>query len=604
MQTSENTPETITQIATDELHESPFNPRKTFTGIEELAATITAEGRIHQPLLVRPRLTNRLRDDLADGYEIVFGHRRYRAAQLAGLATVPCMVRAMTDAEARSAQTVENLQRVDVHPIEEAEGFQALIDNDGHTAESLRDKFGKSLSYVYGRLKLLQACAPVRAACLAGEIGSEVALLIARLRTDKLQQKALNDISGKFIDLRDGGKKSFRQIRDLLNERYALTLARPYIFDPEDAALVPEAGACTTCPKLSANAPEFADVSAGNAEPGRGYTGHLRHTGSNVCTDPDCFATKKAAQFDRQAQALREEGHEVVAGNRARAALTATGEVKGAFVALDQVKAALKKAKAKLPTVTIQNPRNGKTVQAVRTADLQAAGITTAPPAAKASRSSQDYEAAERQRAAEVTAENVKRRALLVRVRLAATNRARSTDELRLVVQHLLHQVNEDDLEALKSLHDANSLRTLLEQLPTLSADALALLLLDLVLVQDVEVAPWNLYRVPEPLHDLAALYGIDPNEAPEEAAPAPVQASETADPAPTPSTAARAPGKAARGAGAVKYRDPATGCTWSGKGLQPRWLKVALEDGADLADFQTDNGAGAAVAEPAEAGA
>lgn len=599
--TTSDTPEQITHIPLEQLHESPFNPRKTFTDITALAASIQAEGRIHQPLLVRPRIVNPLSDEQA-GFEIVFGHRRYRAAEQLGLASVPCMVRAMTDAEARSAQTVENLQRVDVHPIEEAEGFKALMELDGLSADEIASRVGKSRSHVYGRLKLLQACTPVRAACLAGEIGSEVALLIARLRTEKLQTKALNDISGKFIDLRDGGKKSYRQIRDLLNERYALTLARPYIFDPEDATLVPEAGACTTCPKLSGNAPEFADIVEGQTE-GRGYTGHMRHTGGNVCTDPDCFAAKKVAIFERQAQALRDQGQEVVAGSKARAALTATGDVKGAYVALDQVKAALKKAKVKLPTVTIQNPRNGKTVQAVRAADLQGAGIATqpaAPLAHRASKASQDYEAAERERAEKVNAENIKRRALLVRVRQAAAGRARSTDELRVVLKYLLGALPEDDLQTLASLHGRDALHD--AAIDAMGADALALLLLDLVLVQDVELAPWNLSREPEALHDMAALYGIDPTADPDEAGA--VQASEPPDPAPTPSTAARAPAKAARGAGAVKYRDPATGSTWSGKGLQPRWLKAALEDGATLEQFQTDNGSGAAVAEPAEAAA
>ena len=107
------TEDRITEISVDQLHDSPLQPRTAYLGIEELAANIKAEGRIHQPLLVRPRLTNPLRDDLQDGYELVFGHRRLRAAELAGLATVPCRVRAMTDAEVRSAQLAENsrLQR-------------------------------------------------------------------------------------------------------------------------------------------------------------------------------------------------------------------------------------------------------------------------------------------------------------------------------------------------------------------------------------------------------------------------------------------------------------------------------------------------------------
>jgi hypothetical protein len=102
--------DTITQIPIEQLHESTANPRRTYSGIDELAASIRAEGRIHEPLLVRPRITNVLRPDEHDGFELVFGHRRLRAAEEAGLATVPCMVRAMSDVEAASARAAENLQ--------------------------------------------------------------------------------------------------------------------------------------------------------------------------------------------------------------------------------------------------------------------------------------------------------------------------------------------------------------------------------------------------------------------------------------------------------------------------------------------------------------
>lgn len=207
------TADTITEITLEQLHESPFNPRQIYAGLEELAANIIAEGRIHQPLLVRHRMVNATAakpEDMFAGFEIIFGHRRYRAAELARLATVPCMVRSLSDADARSAQVAENLQRADVHPLEEAEAFRVMVDAGDATADELAARFGKSRSYVYGRMKLLQACPEIRKACLAGTIGAEVALLIARLRTDKLQEKALGYIQGKGYDLKDGGAKSYR----------------------------------------------------------------------------------------------------------------------------------------------------------------------------------------------------------------------------------------------------------------------------------------------------------------------------------------------------------------------------------------------------------
>jgi ParB/RepB/Spo0J family partition protein len=158
----------ITSIPLDQLHESPFNPRKFFdpAALQELADDIKAHGRILSPLLVRPRVPPLFAGtddaDAITGYELVFGHRRLRAADLAGLQVVDCMVRSMTDLEVKRAQISENLQRQDVHPIEEAEGFQALMDDHGETADTIASSTGKSRSYVYGRLKLLQAVPKVR----------------------------------------------------------------------------------------------------------------------------------------------------------------------------------------------------------------------------------------------------------------------------------------------------------------------------------------------------------------------------------------------------------------------------------------------------------
>jgi ParB/RepB/Spo0J family partition protein len=285
--------ETIQDIALDQLHESPFNPRRTFTGIDDLAANILSEGRIHQPILVRPR------SDGA-GFEIVFGHRRVRAARFADLVSAPCMVRDMTDAQSRSAQVAENLQRADVHPLEEAEGFMSMIENDGLDADDLAAKFGKSRTYVYNRLKLLDACPALRDAHLANELGTEATILIARLPSADLQEKALEYIEQDAqARLDNGGKVSYRRIQALLSERFSLDLTEA-IFDVADTDLLPEAGSCTDCWKRSGNAPEFADiVELRNKVDGK-RSGSVR-SGADVCTDPDCFAEKKKVHLLRGA---------------------------------------------------------------------------------------------------------------------------------------------------------------------------------------------------------------------------------------------------------------------------------------------------------------
>jgi ParB/RepB/Spo0J family partition protein len=502
----------ITNIPLDDLHESPFNPRRTFVGIDELAANIVAEGRIHEPLLVRPTIVAGI-----DGFEIVFGHRRFRAAAAAALLTVPCMVRTMTDAEARSAQVAENLQRADVHPIEEAEGFQAMIDGDNLTADDLAAKFGKSRSYVYGRLKLLEACPAVRKACLAGEVGSEVALLIARLRTPAFQEKALNYISKEYhAKLDDGGKRSYRIIRDLLSEKFSLDL-KDAIFDIEDEMLVPAAGHCVRCPKRTGNAPEFDDINA-PADRKDKYGHYLDRApvhGTDVCTDPDCFAEKKKAHLKREAAKLQEAGKVVVQGSKARQAIDACGNIKGGFIKLADVRDALKKvAKDAKPTVvTIQDPRDGKTHQAVKIDEVKAAGVKVKEPASSRSHVESDAdrkkrEAAHAKRMAEVQTELDARMSLLTHVRTAAAVAPRSAFDLQMVAQVAYSGVAWEDRGMLADLHgvERNAVQA---HIATLPLDELTLFVLDCALIQNVRVPAHALDRKPEQLLAAAAHYGV-----------------------------------------------------------------------------------------------
>src|SRR5882724_7925316 len=132
-----------------ELVESTTNPRKTFNEqqLEELAESIRSKG-ILSPLLVRRQNGH---------FEIVTGARRYRAAQRAGLEEIPVRVGTFTDAEALEIQIIENIQRADVHPFEEAQGFRALLDREGadYTIEKIAAKTGKAASFIAKRLKLL-----------------------------------------------------------------------------------------------------------------------------------------------------------------------------------------------------------------------------------------------------------------------------------------------------------------------------------------------------------------------------------------------------------------------------------------------------------------
>jgi ParB family chromosome partitioning protein len=129
------------------LSESRTNPRRIFedAALQELAESIRTQG-VLSPLLVRP-LTEK-------GFEIVAGARRYRAAQIAEAETIPVRIVQLNDAQALEAQLVENLIRADVHPMEEAQGFKALLDLDEPTysIEQIAAKTGKPPAFVAARL--------------------------------------------------------------------------------------------------------------------------------------------------------------------------------------------------------------------------------------------------------------------------------------------------------------------------------------------------------------------------------------------------------------------------------------------------------------------
>lgn len=574
------TTDTIVELPLEQLHDSPTNPRQHYpeSYLQELANNIRHVGRVLQPLLVRPRVPALFAgaDDpnAIAGYEIVFGHCRRRGAELAGLASAPCMVRAMSDEEVLIAQVSENLQRKDVHPFEEAQGYRTLLDTTQHTADDLAEQFGKSRTYIYGRLKLLEAIPEVRQACVAGKFGAEVALLIARLRVPKLQHKALGYIAGKYISLEDGGRKSYRQIQDLLNERFTLDLASAP-FPLEDEGLLLSAGHCMRCPKRSGNAPEFEDVATGKKE----HAYSQKHYGANVCTDPDCFAAKKAAHFKRQADALRAKGVEVVDGNKARAAIGANGTVKGAYIPLKEAKAELDTARraaqlnGKIPmpgVVTIQDPRTGKTVQAVKASELAAAGVKTKP---EDQRKRDGYQA-QQEREAKARAAKAQRAkdntlvhfALLQRLRTAMAAQPRSAFDLGLAAAAALQGVGYEDKPLLAKLWGCRDFDQLQKQVGGYSVADLTQLLMDCALVDDAKVSDWQPDKQPERLMLAAKHYGIDVNQVRAELAaeglvplppaahgkggakPAARPAGAKKKAAPTPSTAAQATKGAAAG--------------------------------------------------------
>lgn len=225
-------PDTHTPVARLGYHDVPLthlvpstlNPRKRMTGLEELTASVRATG-ILEPLLVRPVDRSEIQDPV---FEVVAGGRRLEAARAAGLVLVPCLVRALSDAQALEVAIVENNQRGDIHPIEEAEAFARLRTLDrAYTPEAIAAKIGRPIAYVKTRLRLLNLVKPAREAFAADQIALSHAQLLSKL-TDEQQLAALDHCYEKAFDFETGkgqrivGPAAVSQLVDWINDAVRL----------------------------------------------------------------------------------------------------------------------------------------------------------------------------------------------------------------------------------------------------------------------------------------------------------------------------------------------------------------------------------------------
>jgi len=256
------------------LSESKTNPRRTFeeTALNELAESIRSQG-VLSPLLVRPLSEN--------GFEIIAGARRYRAAQIAEQTTVPVRIVNLSDAAALEAQLVENLIRAEIHPMEEAQGFRALLDLEDpkYSVEQIAAKVGKTPAFVAQRLKLTDLAPAAVEAFYADSIGVGHALLLAKLPADQ-QEQALRAC---FKEVYANGDKPAKILLPVRNLQFwiatnVLLILKDAPFNKRDAQLVPTAGSCADCPKRTGhNKLLFGD--------------DLGKQGDQ-CTDPTCYQAK------------------------------------------------------------------------------------------------------------------------------------------------------------------------------------------------------------------------------------------------------------------------------------------------------------------------
>ena len=216
--------------------------------LKDLAASIKQDG-VLQSILVRPH------ESESGRYRLIAGERRLRASRIAGLTDIPAVIKEVNGNDAFKLQMVENLQRENVHPLNEAEGFKYLLDNDETmTTTELALKFGKSESYILQRLKLNELIFEGKRDFLANRMSIGHALIIARLT--KEDQKNAIEHTTRY----QGGYGPVNSLQEYVDRNIINDLgAAP--FKTDDAALMPSAGACTNCPKRSgASKLLFADI--------------------------------------------------------------------------------------------------------------------------------------------------------------------------------------------------------------------------------------------------------------------------------------------------------------------------------------------------------
>ncbi len=181
-------------VSTDLLRPNPSQPRKQFeqSALEELAESIKQNGVI-QPLVVR-------REN--GGFEIVAGERRWRAAKIAGLGELPVVIRTATEQEVVELTLIENIQREDLNPIEEAEAYEKLTERFGLTHDAIAAKTGKNRSVVTNRLRLLKLSRNVREALVSGSITTGHAIALLAAPSPEEMDFLLNEVLKKNLTVR------------------------------------------------------------------------------------------------------------------------------------------------------------------------------------------------------------------------------------------------------------------------------------------------------------------------------------------------------------------------------------------------------------------
>ncbi|MGR6078507.1 ParB/RepB/Spo0J family partition protein [Achromobacter sp. CSND-B12] len=493
----------------DDVIPSKTNPRKRFDqeALQELAGSLRKHG-ILQPILCREHPTE------AGKLELIAGERRWRAAGIAKLTHVPVRIIAVDDLEMLELQVIENLQRQDLHPIEEAESYEALLaankDNADYGVNEMAVRLKKSRAYIYARLKLCDLEPEARTAFYEDKLTASVALLVARIPVRELQLKALHEVTtGETEEYYsdEDGPMSARRAAEHIQENYMLELKRA-VFPIAQADLVATAGPCTSCIKRTGAQPElYSDVES-----------------ADVCTDPTCFDQKKKAHIARLAEAAEKTGQKVIRGETAEKIFPYEHSSPRGYIKPDSTPwQHITKAKTYAeilgddmpPAVMIENPHSGELISMIPEKEVFKA------LADKGIKTSQD-EHRERVKKEEAKSklERDSRRATLESIHAAVSERISAGETLKhedllMIAQASMARLWNDHRPTVCRLWgwDHKNHDEVRAGVDGLSAGQLALLLMEIAIAPELAV---NSYSTNEPTYLVATAerYGVDPDAA------------------------------------------------------------------------------------------
>ncbi len=260
----------VREISLKEIKLSGFNPRKHFDEqkMQELANSIKEKGVI-EPLILR----------VVEGkYKVVCGERRLKASQMAGLEAVPIIVKALTDVQAMEFQIIENLQREDLNPIDEALGYKAMIEKCGYTQTELALKVGKKQGYIANRLRLLKLNKDIQEAISREILSPGHAMVILRLKDKNIQ----GDLFKEIVTRKWSVRKAENELRDLGRE------LKNVPFDRTE---------CKTCLFKGDNQEGLVDKDT-----------NLK----GMCLNPGCFLKKAQAYISKKTAELQKKLFKVI----------------------------------------------------------------------------------------------------------------------------------------------------------------------------------------------------------------------------------------------------------------------------------------------------